>query len=254
MKKTNRFMPSVIFLFYIFLLLSALLFTVSCTYKEARLTGGYLSAGKYLSVPVAAAPEPKPEPKTAISKSTKAKKYREYNVTLGADAVIKIPGPPGLLRVCIGIPDCKPNFPKQMTKVSSTLPALGATAKITPVAPAFKVEPKESVCVKIHPTGAEVGFTLTPKEPGTFDVGADVGLYDSDNCSGTVIPKGTTWLQVQVVVDHVKERKEHTDKFWEVFWEKLLQFWGELLVLLFAVILFLIRKKLKKWIGFGKDN
>jgi hypothetical protein len=78
-------------------------------------------------------------------------------------------------------------------------------------------------------------------------------LYDSDDCSGTPIPRGTTWLQVKVVVDYVEGIKKHTKKFLEVFWEKLLQFWGELLVLLFAVILFLIRKKLKKWIGFGKD-
>ncbi len=209
----------------------------------------------------APAPESsEPVHKIAISKSIKAKKYymaekyNEYKVVLGADPVIKIPGPPGKLRVWIGMHDYKPNFSEDIKQATDTLPAIGTIAKITPFAPAFRVDPKESVCIRIHPTGSEVGFTLTPIEEGIFYVGADVNLYNSDNCSGPPVPKGTTTLQVQVVVDHVKERKEHAKKFREVFWEKLLKFWGELLVLCSAVILFLIRKRLKKWIGFGKDN
>ena len=310
MKKTNHLIPSIIFLFYIFLLLTAFLFTTSCSYlprpkpalgpaSQDELVGSkavpvpaledepnYSAASKELyskaakaniykedkavlavdkalkipgqsgrlrekSVEVVAAPVPKP--KTAILKSTKAKKYKEYEVVLAVDKALKIPGQPGRLRVWIGIPNYKPNFPINMIEGHGTLPSEGSTAKITPNAPAFKVDPKESACVKIYPTGSEVGFTLTPIEAGTFDVGAEVSLYDSDDCSGTPIPRGTTWLQVKVVVDYVEGIKVHTKKFLEVFWEKLLQFWGELLVLLFAVILFLIRKKLKKWIGFGKD-
>jgi len=173
---------------------------------------------------------------------------------LGADSVIKMPGPPGQLRVWIGTHEYNPYFSEDMKQKNATIHAVGTTAKVTPLAPAFKVEPKESVCIQIHPTGSVVGFTLTPIEEGTFNVGADVHLYNSNNCSGIPVPKGTATLQVQVVVDHVKVRKEHAKKFWEVFWEKLLKFWGELLVLCFAVILFLIRKRLKKWIGFGKDN
>lgn len=194
---------------------------------------------------------PNPAHKTI---STKKQKYKEYNAVLAADPTIKIPGPPGRLRVWIGIPDYKPNFPAGMTQASGALPALGITAQITPFAPAFEVDPKESVCMQIHPTGSEVGFSLTPKDEGTFDVGADVRLYDSDNCSGAPIPKGTTTLQVKVVVDNIKKREEQTKKFWDALWENLLKFWGELLALIFAVILFLIRKQLKKWIGFGSGN
>jgi hypothetical protein len=209
------------------------------------------------------APAPKSEPihKVAISRSVKAmqkyyvaEKYNEYKAVLGADPVIKIPGPPGKLKVWIGTHDYNPKFSEDMKKTTDTIHATGTTAKITPYAPAFRVEPKESVCIQIHPTGSETGFTLTPTEEGTFNVSAYVNLYTSDNCSGSPVPKGTTTLQVQVVVDQVKERKEHAKKFWEVFWEKLLKFWGEFLVLCFAGVLFLIRKQLKKWIGFGKDN
>lgn len=212
---------------------------------------------KTQSVPVSAY---KSDDTIAFSKSIEAnkyyiaEKYNEYKAIIGADPVIKIPGPPGRLRVWIGTGDYKPDFTSDIKQATGKLPAIGTTAKITPVAPAFKVEPKESICIQIHPTGSEVGFTLTPTEEGIFTVGADVYLYNSDNCSGLPVPKGMTTIQVQVVVDHVRERKEQTKKIWEIFWEKLLKFWGELLVFCFALILFLIRKQLKKWIGFGKDN
>ncbi len=200
-------------------------------------------------------------PAVKAPKLSNAKKYKEYKAVLGADSVITMsepPGPPGRLRVWIGIPDYKPNFPENMVQATGTLPTVGVTAKITPDAPAFKVEPKESDCIQIHPTGSEVGFRLTPIEEGIFDVGADVQLYDSSDCSGTPIPKATTTLQVKVIVDHKKEEKkkeeEHQKKFWEIFWDEVFKFWKALLVLFFAVIIFLMRKQLKKWVGFGNDN
>lgn len=196
------------------------------------------------------ASEPKPSLKRTVSRLTKTEKYKEYKAVLGADPTITIPGPPGRLKVWIGIPDYNPNFPEGMTQKYAALPAAGATAKITPFAPAFKVEPKESICMKIDPTGSEVSFTLTPTKGGTFDVGADVYLYDSINCSGPPIPKGTTTLKVQVVVKTIPDR----DSIKDVIRQMLLKFWGEILMLVSAVILFLIRKKLKKWIGFGKEN
>lgn len=185
------------------------------------------------------------EPKSGLP----SEKYKEYKAVLAADPTIIVPGPPGRLRVWIGIPDYEPDFPINMEQASGLLPALGSQAKITPYAPAFKIEPKNGGCIRIDPSGSEIGFSLTPlrEEDGTFDVGADVQLYDTDDCSGIPIPKATTTVQVQVVVKHVK-------KFYEVFWEMLLKFWGEFLLLLAAVILFLIRKQLKKWIGFDTEG
>jgi len=196
------------------------------------------------------ASEHKPSGKRTISKLTKSEKYKEYKAVLGADPTITIPGPPGRLKVWLGIPDYNPNFPEGMIQATGTLPARGVTAKITPFAPAFKVEPKESICMKIDPAGSEVSFTLTPTKGGTFDVGADVYLYDSTNCSGSAIPKGTTTFKVQVIVKIIPD----TDSVKDVIRQRLLTFWGESLMLVFAVILFLIRKKLKKWIGFGREK
>lgn len=169
-----------------------------------------------------------------------------YKVVLAADPSITMPGPPGRLKVWIGVPGYKPNFPGGMTEAVGTIPIEAVTAMIKPLAPAFKVDPPSSVCMKIDPTGSEVSFTLTPTRGGIFVVSADVHLFKSGDCSGIPIPKGTASLQIQVVVKHMTP-------FVDVFWDKLLAFWTEILVLVFAVILFLLRKQLRKWTGFGKE-
>ena len=198
--------------------------------------------------------KPKAAAGPAIPQSTErlADRYKEYQVDLGADKTITMPGPPGLLKVWIGIPNYESKYKEDlrkegMTVESAVIPALGDRARVTPLAPAFKVEPKDSGCIRIDPTGSQVSFTLTPTQGGTFDVGADVALYDTSDCSGTPIPKGTTTLKVQVVV-------KRAGQFLDVFWQELLKFWGVIIALFFAVIVFLIRKQLKKWIGFGKDD
>jgi len=177
--------------------------------------------------------------------------YDDYKVVLGADSPIKLPGTPGRLRVWIGDPGYKPTFPAEMTTATGALPAVGVTAKVTPIAPAFVIEPKNSVCVTIHPTGSEVTFSLTPKDKGTYDVGAEVLLFNSSDCTGAPIPKATTTLKVTVEVNKAKIREQHVKKFGDVFWENLEKFWGALLALLSALVLFLLRRRLKKLFGFG---
>lgn len=260
MKKTRKIIPSFFLFNCIFLLLSTLLFT-SCTDKEEMASKELRTAHKASEVPCferfpaaeesAEAPYPKRSP---ALEAPLTKKYEEYKVELGADALMKIPGIPGELRVWIGVPDYESNFPENMSQASGTLPAVGKTARVAPFAPGFVVEPKESICMKIHPRGSEVRFKLTPTKKGIFKVGADVYLFDSDDCSGTPIPKAAATLRVEVVVDTFKVIQEHTKKLWEVFWEKLLDFWGAVIALFFAVLLFLIRGRLKKLFGYEDDR
>lgn len=179
--------------------------------------------------------------------------FDEYKVVLGVDALMKIPGIPGALKVWIGAEDSEPNFPETMREARDTVPAVGKSARVTPLAPAFEVEPKESGCMQIHPGGSEKTFYLTPRKKGRFSVGAEVNLFNSDDCGGAPIPRATRTLQVEVVVDAGEVIGEHTKELWEVFWEKLVDFWAALVALFFALILFFIRGHLKKWFGFKKD-
>lgn len=180
-------------------------------------------------------------------------RFDEYSVVLGVDETIIIPGPPGELRVWIGSPEHEPDFPERMTRDEASVPAVGESATVEPFAPAFEISPAQTQCIGIHPTGSEVRFKLTPQEQGSFEVGANVYLYASADCSGTPIPKTAATLKVLVEVDNRKVFIEKMRELWHVLWEKFVEFWGALLAIFFGLILFLIRGKLKKWFGYG-DN
>lgn len=188
---------------------------------------------------------PKPEKDT--------NRINEYRVVLGADKTIKIPGLPGELRVWIGGPIYKPDFPDRMIQDEAAVPAVGESATVQPFAPAFKIHPIETQCMKIHPSGSEVRFKLIPQKQGRFEVGANVFLFDSLDCSGAPIPKIASTLKVLVEVDPKNIFLEKTNELWNVFWGKFVEFWAAFVTILFGVLLFLIRGKLKKWFGY-EDN
>ena len=170
-----------------------------------------------------------------------------YKVKLAASKSLKFPGGSGQLNVWIGAAKYENSFSIDMTQTDTTIPAVGQSATVEAFAPDFKVQPNTTKCILIFPQGSEVRFSLIPKAHGEFKVGANIYLYESENCSGTPIPRTTASLTVKVVVNSKSE-------LWDIFWEKALQFWGALVALLFALLLFLIRAKLKKWFGFDQDT
>jgi len=178
-------------------------------------------------------------------------RINKYNVVLGVDETIKIPGRPGELRVWIGSPEYQPDFPERMTQDEATIPAVGESAKVEPFAPAFTIEPAETQCIRIHPSGSEVRFKLIPQKQGSFEVGANVYLFDSLDCSGSPIPKTAATLKVLVEVDRKQAFLEKLNELWHVLWDKFVEFWAALLVIFFGLILFLIRGKLKRRFGYG---
>jgi len=211
------------------------------------------SGGKPVAPPESATPAPAPRTQlrapAAANGASKGVPADLYAVKVGADPVLRIPGPPGELRVWIGYSAYEPEY-KDLKSAVDTLPAEGKTAMVTPFAPGLKVEPNKSICMKTNPKGSEVMFTLTPIESGSFKVGAEVALFDTADCSGAPIPKATTTLRVEVSADRAKLTTKYVDELWQVFWEKLLEFWGVVVALIFAGLLFLLRKKLKQWFGF----
>lgn len=176
--------------------------------------------------------------------------FDEYTVVLGADKHLYIPGLPGELIVWIGDSIYKPDFPSRMEENETTVQANGKSATVEPFAPAFEIDPSKTQCIKIDPRGSQVRFELKPKKSGTFEVTADVNLYESNDCSGTPTPKGAAALKVKVEVSQKEILTEKVKELSTISWEKILEFWGTLLTLILAVILFLIKGKLKQWFGF----
>lgn len=184
-------------------------------------------------------PQPAKEPEAALEK---------YKVTLSVESTIKIPGPGGELRVWIGDPNVEPLPGVNMTASDVLLPALGKTAKVTPFAPAFTIEPKASMCIKVDPSGSVVRFNLVPKKEGRYKVTAEVQLYESNNCEGAAVPKSAATLDVIVAVDKEVVKQDRIAKFISTAWDKLLEFWGAALAAIGAGILVLFRKQLAKWL------
>lgn len=154
------------------------------------------------------------------------------------------------LRVWIGI---GPKWGPHLGKVqdSTTIPVdIGQYAKITPFAPGFDIEPNTAQCIKLDRSGAEVVFSLTPQKQGAFEVSANIDLYEESGCTGTPVPKRTAILTVHVDVDGKHLITDKAGELTAVAWDKFLNFWGLLLTLVFGMLLFLIRRNIKRKTGY----
>ena len=181
-------------------------------------------------------------------------KYDNYSVLLEADKKIVMPGLPGTLTVWIGDEDYKPGVSDDKVYDEAVIAAVGHYAVIEPYSTAFVFEPEKSECIKIHATGSEEQFELTPQDMGVFEVRVKVNLYDSEDCSTSPVPKSSSILKVTVEVDNKEVVLEKLNELWDVFWEKLLEFWGAFLVVTFGLIMFLYKNKLKTLFNFDSDK
>lgn len=175
---------------------------------------------------------------------------KSYSVTVSANEQLTMPGTPGELRVWIGISSKVPHIHPEMSIETRKLKIIGETAKVKPFSLGIDVEPKESICVKISPSGSEIRFKLFPNKAGVFTVGADIELYNSKDCTGAAIPKSTESVKISVTVDSRRLIIESIGVLLKKAWSTFLEFYENVLFLIFALLLFLIRKKLYKLFKF----
>jgi hypothetical protein len=187
--------------------------------------------------------------------TTEKKSFEDYKVILSVDSIIN-KNETGILQVWIGAPHIKVSVSDGMTQDESIIPAtIGDYAKITPIAPDFEVKnTSEEKCYKIHPSGSNVRFLLKPKMTGSYKVSANIEIYEGSECTGTSIPKTSEILTVTVDVNTKKEISKRTHELWGIVWEKFVTFWGGLITLFFTVLLFLIRRKMKKKTKFDETG
>jgi hypothetical protein len=189
-----------------------------------------------------------------VAEAGKKNDFAGYSVDISANEKLQLPGPSGQMRVWIGDPQFVPAKEEGMLSQTVPLGATGTTARVEPFVPdKISVEPTGSKCGRIVPSGSVFLFKLTPLEAGHFTVGAKVELYDSPDCSGTQVPKATKSVQVEVEVCTLCNVKGGLGELARTAWEAFKKFWGELLLLFFTLLLFLIRKKLSKWFGFKSE-
>lgn len=187
-----------------------------------------------------------PEPAAAPAAGSEVE---DYSVSVTATRELKLPGPPGKLAVWIGLTRNIPATPSGETGAARGLHERGRTARITPVALGMDTDPPTG-CLKIDPDGSEKIFSLKPRSRGRFKVGASVELFESDDCSGTPVPKSSELISVEVKVGYASRLDELGDQAWQT----LADFWDKALALASALLLFLLRKKLSRWFGLREQK
>lgn len=192
-------------------------------------------------------------PVEEAAKADVSNESEDFKVVLTADENLKLQEK-GELTVWIGFEENKVEVTAGKAQDETSIPAsIGQYAKITPFAPNFEVSPVEYSCIRIHPSGSEVRFVLTPTTAGDYEVSANIEIFDNSECSGTPIPKSAAKLTVLVEVDRKQNIINKGNEMGEVLWDKFMIFWGALLALGFGFILYLIRRKMKKKTGFDGE-
>jgi len=194
----------------------------------------------------ATASSPSPE-KTASQPETA---LEDYEATLQTEKHLRRPGSPGELRITISAAENAPKVTADWARASSHFSTQGRSALVEPYVPDFEIIGASTVCMALNPGGSTARFTIVPLKSGVLKVGATVRLYDLLDCRGTPLIKQPENLQVEVVVDWVAWAKQHLVELWEIFWEKLLAFWGLALGALFGLVLFLLRRRIKQRFGY----
>lgn len=205
-----------------------------------------------------------PTPIVPVSKP--AHLIDKYKVGLEADSIMKFGGV-YTLKVLVGPEDITLSY-AQDGKVNDEIiisTKNNQYAIITPHTPGFDVEPRSTGCILLD--SSEIGylFKLTPTAVGTFNISANVELFDNNECSGSKTAKIASDLEITVEVatkpnldpdppSPLSPNKTTWEEIQDLFKENFKTFMGSLFALFFGYLLFLIRKKLKKKTGYDPEQ
>ncbi len=187
----------------------------------------------------------------------------EYTAHMSADTLLKIPGKPGKLLFSIGIPGHIPSFIgwEGLGHDEVTFPARGRYAKIQISAPAFEIRAADkklednTMIVAIDPTGSEFFLSIVPLTTGRSEISATVFMHNLPDCSDPGVSKVPPILKINVRVDRWSKCRIGINKMLDILWEKFLDFWAAFVALFLGLMLYFVRKAIKKKTGYsGKDD
>lgn len=203
--------------------------------------------------PMMAAPS-SPATAAARAPASPVRDLTDYLVKLQAEQPLRRPGTPGELRVAISAPAHSPDSPTGWAEDSRHIRTAGKSAEVEPYAPDFEIRGERKICMALDPGGSIARFTIVPLKTGPLKVGATVRLYSRPECRGTPTIKQPENLEVMVVVDWMAWLKQRGLELWQILWQKLLEFWGLALGLISGLVLFLLRRRIKRLFGYqAKD-
>jgi len=170
-----------------------------------------------------------------------------YTVVLDATQQMYKPGPSGEMKVWIGDNSRVPKSISGMIRNKDDIVTkTHKSVKIYPSSVGFFFDKTSSTCTPLDPEGTISRFEMNPKDTGTFNVSADIYLYADPNCTGLAIPRHATTLIVTVSTNMSELATQHAIELWQVFWEKILGFWGWLVAYILGLITNWVYKQSRK--------
>ena len=178
----------------------------------------------------------------------------EYNVDLDVVPEMK-KGEEYNMEVKVVLPQFESEPTGGMVRTTKVIYAQPAKyVRVTPIAPGFDVNPPQSDIVDFDPSGTELPFTIIPRKKGPQQITAKVELLQNNDGSGDIKSKTSAEVSVLVKVDGVNIILQGLNELWKVVWKAFLDFWGVFVALVFAALLFVVRKYIKKKTGYGAEN
>ena len=178
----------------------------------------------------------------------------EYNVDLDVVPEMK-KGEEYNMEVKVVLPQFESEPTGGMVRTTKVIYAQPAKyVRVTPIAPGFDVNPPQSDIVDFDPSGTELPFTIIPRKKGPQQITAKVELLQNNDGSGDIKSKTSAEVSVLVKVDGFNIILQGLGELWGVVWKAFLDFWGVFVALVFAALLFVVRKYIKKKTGYGAEN
>jgi hypothetical protein len=175
----------------------------------------------------------------------------KYNVDLDVQPDMK-KNKEYLMIVKVVLPQYETEVSEGMIRGSSVIYASNVNyVRVTPIAPGFEINPEQSKIIEFDPTGTDVQFKITPKVKGPRMISAEVELLQNADGSGDVKTKSSGQVSVVVKVDGIGILEEGLSEIFGVVWDKFMDFWPIFVGLVFAALLFVVRKYIKKKTGYG---
>lgn len=171
-----------------------------------------------------------------------------YNVNLDVKPEMKM-NKEYVMSVTVILPQYdESEVPEGMTRGTKVIYANDVkSVRVTPIAPGFDVNPAESKIVDFDPSGTEFQFRIIPREKGPSTISAEVELFENADGTGGVKSKASGTVSVNVKVNIEGGLVE----LFGVVWEAFKKFWSVAVALVFAALLFVFRKYIKKKTGYG---
>lgn len=157
-----------------------------------------------------------------------ASSENDYAVLVSASESIALRSEePGVLRVWIGIAGREPPRDRGTATAGKSLGPGANAALVAPATAGFGVIPQKASCQRLDPAGTQIRYQLHPKARGTFQVGPDVKLFASPDCTGPPLPGLPHRVQVEVAVPFWDATLDGVLDLARVTWNEFLVFWGK---------------------------